>query len=143
MSTHCLIGVVHGETIKTIYCRFDGYPHGVGEMLLEHYNSAKANHLISLGDISYLEKEIEPPAGVEHSFDNPADGVTVFYGRDRNEPNAGWNIFLHEPSFNHYRNCLLSRGNDFKHVYLIKNDMWYYLPSGTKLSNAKLLSEVI
>ena len=58
MSTHCLIGVIHGETIKTIYCHFDGYPKGVGSMLLKYYDSVKANHLVSLGELVIWKKKL-------------------------------------------------------------------------------------
>ena len=136
MSTHCLIGVVHGETIKTIYCHFDGYPKGVGSMLLKYYDSVKANHLVSLGDISYLEKEIEPPEGIEHSFNKPADGITVFYGRDRGETDVEFQTFCCEAELNLYK-------DQFEYCYLMRDGEWYIIPHGIKLSGAKPLVEVI
>jgi hypothetical protein len=136
MSTHCLIGVVHGETIKSVYCHFDGYPRGVGAMLLKYYDSVKANHLVSLGDISYLEQEIEPAEGVEHSFQNPADGVAVFYGRDRGEKDVGFNTFCCEAEFNLYK-------DQFEYCYLMRDGQWFLVPQGTKVSGAQPLSEVL
>lgn len=136
MSTHCLIGVTHGETIKTVYCHFDGYPRGVGAMLLKYYDSVKANHLVSLGDISYLEKEIEPAAGVEHSFENPAESVTVFYARDRGETDVGFQTFHCQAELNLYK-------DQFEYCYLMRDGQWYYIPQGTKVSGAKPLYEVL
>lgn len=72
--------------VEYIYCHFDGYPSGVGATLLESYQDIeKVRKLIALGDISYLEKEVDIPEGVEHSFNKPIDGITVAYGRDRGE----------------------------------------------------------
>jgi hypothetical protein len=136
MSTHCLIGVVHGETIKTVYCHFDGYPRGVGAMLLKYYDSVKANHLVSLGDISYLEKEIEPPEGVEHSFNAPAEAVTVFYGRDRGETGVGFHTFICEAELNLYK-------DQFEYCYLMRGGEWFLVPQGAKVSCARPLSEVL
>lgn len=88
MSTKSIISNEKGS----IYCHWDGYPTGVGKMLLEHYQDAdKVNRLIALGNISYLEKEVETEK--EHSFDCPAKGVTVAYHRDRGEEfstGEGW-----------------------------------------------------
>ena len=136
MSTNCLIGVMHGDKIKTIYCHFDGYLEGVGATLLEHYDSPKANQLVALGDISFLEKNIEIPEGVDHSFETPASGITVFYGRDRGEENVSFKTHCCEAEFN------MRRGN-FSYVYLMISDNWYYLPYGTKLENKVSLKNAL
>lgn len=63
MSTRSYIGKWDGDSIKAIYCHFDGYPNGVGRMLKEHYNSDdKIDELISLGGISSLgeKTKLEP-----------------------------------------------------------------------------------
>jgi len=55
MATRSLIGIVEGNSVKYIYCHFDGYPSGVGVTLNEHYTDTnKIMNLISLGDISSL-----------------------------------------------------------------------------------------
>ena len=72
---------------KTIYCHFDGYPSGVGAMLIKHYDThEKVEALIALGSLSYLRERIAPTADETHSFKKPVDGVTVAYHRDRGEP---------------------------------------------------------
>src|SRR5579863_2286946 len=74
-------------TIKSIYCHFDGYPEGVGATLKKHYkDQAKIEGLIALGDLSVLDESIEVPKG--HTFETPAEGYTIAYGRDRGEKNV-------------------------------------------------------
>jgi hypothetical protein len=67
MSTRSFIHVkrTDGKWAR-IYCHFDGYWDGVGQTLLDHYNSQElAEALVSLGDISCLGEEI----GEKHDFD--------------------------------------------------------------------------
>ena len=49
MGTRSRIGVMHGDKLKSVYCHWDGYLQHNGQLLQNHYDSAKANHLISLG----------------------------------------------------------------------------------------------
>ena len=92
MGTRSRIGVMHGDNCKSVYCHWDGYLGYVGRILLEHYDSAKANHLVALGDLSSLRPEI----GSEHPFsyigemdsaeyDKLYGDMCTFYGRDRGE----------------------------------------------------------
>jgi len=85
MSTGSTITVLREDgKYQSVYCHFDGYPAGVGRMLKEHYNTQElAEAVVSLGDISFLDKSIECPDG--HSFVNPVLGYSVFYHRDRGE----------------------------------------------------------
>ena len=104
MSTRSRIGMVMDDgKVISIYCHYDGYPLNNGRILLKHYTDPeKVKALISLGDISLLEAEIEPKAEaapsryakmdgdgkkdlVKHTFDTPQEGVVVAYGRDRGE----------------------------------------------------------
>lgn len=56
-------------------------------ILTEHYNTAeKLKALLALGDISILGERLAPDADEPHSFEKPAEGVTVAYHRDRGEP---------------------------------------------------------
>jgi hypothetical protein len=86
MATRSTIGYVDPQTgyVYSVYCHWDGYPSHNGKILLEHYNSLdRVKALVALGSISSLEPSIECPEN--HSFDNPVDGHTIFYGRDRGE----------------------------------------------------------
>ena len=89
MSTRSRIGMEFTDDngtrlVKSIYCHFDGYPEGVGQKLQNFFlDREKVDALVSLGDISFLEKEIVSKGN--HSFDQPERGVTVAYHRDRGE----------------------------------------------------------
>ena len=85
MATRSRIGVMLDDgSVKQVYCHFDGYVEGVGLTLIENYDSIElAKELINLGDMSSLGHKISTDE--PHSFENPAKGVTVFYGRDRGE----------------------------------------------------------
>ena len=89
MSTRSRIGMEFTDDngtrlVKSIYCHFDGYPEGVGQKLQNFFlEREKVDTLVSLGDISFLEKEIVSKGN--HSFDQPERGVTVAYHRDRGE----------------------------------------------------------
>jgi hypothetical protein len=87
MSTHCTIAMKREDgAYISIYCHSDGYPKHTGKILFEHYSDpARVQSLIDLGDISFLAPEIDPPAGVKHSFQERVPGVTVAYHRDRGE----------------------------------------------------------
>ena len=142
MSTRSLIGVKQpDETIKYVYCHFDGYPEGVGKMLMQHYNSLeRANAIIALGGISYLEPKLEPDTElapcanpyyggeVRHSFETPHKGVTVAYHRDRGEGLCIDECF----SEKHYWHTA-----DWDYKYLFKEGRWFV--DGCDL--AKVLTE--
>jgi hypothetical protein len=89
MSTRSRIGMEFTDEngthmVKSIYCHFDGYPEGVGQKLMDHYQDReKVEQLIELGDISYIAPNVTPSG--PHSFDEPERGVVVAYHRDRGE----------------------------------------------------------
>lgn len=92
MATRSFIGKRNDDgTITGVYCHWDGYPEWNGRMLVENYNSFwDVVKLINLGGISSLREHAEPPTGKHHTFENPLDGVTIAYTRDRGEY-WGWN----------------------------------------------------
>lgn len=116
MSTPCVIGYCDKETgmVKAIYCHFDGYPDGVGKMLKDHYQDEnKVKELIALGDISFLEREVNPPDGATHSFEKPCAGVTVAYHRDRGEDFEDY-TFADIESFD----CYCKKNRIFQYIYI-------------------------
>lgn len=118
MATRSAIGVMHGDKCKAVYCHWDGYLDHNGRILLEHYSdSAKANHLVALGDISSLRSEVVIPEGVEHSFDKPSENVTIFYGRDRGEEGTAYKVFHNDKE--------LFAGIDGEYFYVMKDGVWY------------------
>jgi hypothetical protein len=133
---------MHGDKCKSIYIHWDGYLSGVGATLLEHYDSAKANHLVALGDVSSLRQNIEIPDGVEHSFESPAEGITTFYGRDRKENGC-------EFSVDHTFENFMTRVNDSgaEYYYIIRDGVWYvgsvYDVDGLVAGNLVCLSKAL
>ena len=126
MATRSAIGVMHGDVCKSVYCHWDGYIEHNGKILQEHYtNSAKANLLVSLGDISVLSETI----GEKHDFDDRSHPTwTKFYGRDRGEENTEFRTFTDYDSFmNHYD------GMSCEYFYLLKDGTWYVSQYGRPL----------
>lgn len=132
MGTRSRIGVMHGDVLKSVYCHWDGYLEHNGRILLEHYDSAKANHLVALGDISSLDKNVEIPEGVEHTFDSPTKGITVFYGRDRGETGCDFQV---SHTFNDFLEKCDASGVEY--YYIMRDGVWYCgnTYDGTKISN--------
>jgi hypothetical protein len=126
MATRSAIGVMHGDVCKSVYCHWDGYVGHNGKILQDHYtNSAKANLLVSLGDISSLSETI----GEQHDFDDRDHPTwTKFYGRDRGEENTQFRTFTDYDSFmKHYE------GMSCEYFYLLKNGVWYVSQYGRPL----------
>ena len=128
MGTRSRIGVMHGDVVKSIYCHWDGYLEHNGAILQEHYNSAKANELVSLGDMSSLRPEI----GVEHNFSHFDTDMTqeeyaekfgnmcTFYGRDRKETGTGWKV---AHTFAEFLEQV--EGCCGEWYYIMKDGVWY------------------
>lgn len=78
---------------KVIYCHFDGYLEHNGEILINHYQDRnKLEKLLSFGDLSSLDKNIDPDPSLPHSTDykEQQKDVCVFYNRDGKENNPDW-----------------------------------------------------
>ena len=135
MGTKSLIAIeTNDRTFEAIYCHFDGYPDGVGKILLDHYQDPqKVKKLISLGDLSSLGPEI----GEEHDFDDHDPAMCNFYGRDRGEDEVSatksenMNELIEDA-----KNCFAS------YLYVFKqNNKWYWtvISRGMKKDKLKLL----
>ncbi len=137
MATRSTISIREVDnTVRTIYSHWDGYPSHNGKLLLEHYTDVdKIRELISLGDISVLDKELHPIGegyinkweGGEyvrvrtdkpHSFDQRWDGVCLFYKRDRNEPKYDnmlpYRIYKRFPD----------EGEEYDYMFDVKQGKW-------------------
>lgn len=92
MSTRSMICIEQEDgSLRGVYCHWDGYLEYNGKILVEYYNDrTTVENLISHGDLSSLQKYIEPDPQYPHSFDSEKrqKDVCVFYGRDRNEKNT-------------------------------------------------------
>ncbi len=87
MSTRSTIAIVNKDfSVNSIYCHYDGYTQGVGEVLFNYYKDReKIDMLMNLGDISQLNPRILHRIE-SHSFDTPEENVVIAYNRDRKEP---------------------------------------------------------
>lgn len=123
MSTPAVIGLRKPDnTIEAIYVHWDGYPSHTGNILLEYYNTyEKAKQLISLGNLSSIDKLISPPEGVPHNFDNPAPDVCVAYCRDRNAKFESFQI-PKQPTVATIQNMAQY---DAVWLYLFENNQWH------------------
>jgi hypothetical protein len=141
MGTRSRIGVMHGDKCKSIYCHWDGYLDHNGRILLEHYDSAKANYLVALGDVSSLEQNVEIPEGVNHSFNEPAKGITTFYGRDRKENGCEFAV---DHTFEDFMKRVDGCGAEY--YYIMRDGVWYVgnnYGSDTMSGQLVLLSEAL
>jgi hypothetical protein len=105
-------------------------------MLLEHYDSTKANFLVALGDLSSLRPDVFVAEGVEHSFEKPAEDICVFYGRDRGETGTEWKTDTTFEAF-------LERadGCGAEYYYIMKDGEWFV--GTTYESDAKLGGKLV
>jgi hypothetical protein len=119
---------MHGDNCKSVYCHWDGYLEHNGSLLQKHYDSAKANNLVALGDLSSLKPEI----GEKHAFSKlevPMDGeaydklygnMTTFYGRDRGEKNVE---FQTDTDFDAFIERV--QGCCAEWYYIMRDGVWY------------------
>jgi len=128
MGTHSRIGVMHGDKVKSVYCHWDGYLEHNGQVLEQYYDSAKANNLVALGDMSTLRPQIGekhafsqfdlPPEEVEAYKELTRDWCT-FYGRDRGEVSV-WKV---ANTFEEFLDQADGCGAEF--YYIMKDGVWY------------------
>ena len=128
MATRSRIGVMHGDVVKHVYCHWDGYLAHNGQILLDNYDSSKANNLVALGDISSLR----PTIGEKHHFsmfeaglssdeyDKLYGDMTTFYGRDRGETGTEWKV---SQTFEDFLDSV--EGCCAEWYYVIKDGVWY------------------
>lgn len=125
MGTRSVIGVMHGDVCKAVYCHWDGYLQHNGRILQKDYDSVKANHLVALGDISSLKEDI----GEKHEFDGyngitdyraRVEHMTTFYGRDRGEKGCEFKSFMDfESLVEFFDSC----GGEY--AYIMKDGVWF------------------
>jgi len=119
---------MHGDNCKSIYCHWDGYLEYNGSLLQKHYDSAKANNLVALGDLSSLKPEI----GIQHAFgyhgteisaedyEKQFGNMCTFYGRDRGEKNVE---FQTDTDFDAFIERV--QGCCAEWYYIMRDGVWY------------------
>ena len=113
MSTSCSITIkCQDKKIRTIYCHYDGYLSAAGQTLLNHFQSQKKiEQLVRLGDISSLEYSIDCPPG--HTFENPTNGHTISYIRDRKQTGSSFEAYVGET----LRECMRENCQAFNYFW--------------------------
>lgn len=120
MSTRSFIGMEKEKEgvkgVELVYCHFDGYPSGNGEILLNHYtNPEKIEELLSIGDLSSLGAEI----GSKHDFNESPNNECNFYGRDRGETDISSNFVSYDKLEDYYKTSCC------EYMYIFKDNKWY------------------
>jgi hypothetical protein len=136
MSTNAFIGIRENGSISYIYNHSDGYLEYLGRMLLEHYNSEeKAKALVALGGVSIVKEKLDPAEGTVHSFNvgERQDGVSVFYGRDKNED---WECI--KPIT--IQNTVFDEHQYYNYLYDVEEGRWLFTRNGKDFQK---LEEVI
>jgi hypothetical protein len=135
MSTRSNISIKRKDgTYDKIYCHSDGYLEYNGRILDMFYkDEEKINNLINLGDISLLGFRVNPDPTIIHSFeyDERQEGVTVAYGRDRNESNVDKKTYQNEKAF---LDSFKDTWCEYVYLYDEENKKWLYseIPYGNE-----------
>lgn len=128
MSTRCYIGVEKPDkAVQFIYCHHDGYPAGVGKMLIENYDTPeKIDRLMALGDLSSLGPQpVDNPEGWSGTYYFgdawKEDKSCISYrGRGDTDCNA-----REVKNILDYRDAV--KGSDADFAYINKEGKWYLL----------------
>ena len=109
MSTRSNIAIEDPKTkkVKVIYVHSDGYPYGVGHMLVDNYNNYDlAKELFKYGDASYLDETIDQCS---------------FYGRDWNRDEEPAREYRDEWMYMHDM-----QGNiHIEYIYIFSVNRWH------------------
>jgi len=144
MGTRSRIGVMHGDKVKSVYCHWDGYLAHNGAILQEHYDSARANNLVALGDMSSLGRVI----GEAHPFSPHTSaedkalyeaakeaGYCTFYARDRGETGTEFKVAHTFEEF-----LEQADGCGAEYYYIMKDGVWYVGDTYTSTPLSKRLT---
>ena len=134
MATRSVIGITdrNGDG-QLIFCFFNGYPHGVGLTLLQHWqDESKVRELMALGELSILGPEI----GEQVDFDTFHGGLfstdtahpkygnqCLAYGRDRSEKDVDAKSFT--DGHLGFLTLTKERYSDVRYGYLWTPDGWF------------------
>jgi len=104
MGTRSRVAVMHGDTCKSVYCHYDGYLSYTGQILLNHYDSTKANQLVARGDNSGVKETLEE---------------MNFYS-DRGETDVSWQVaHTFEEFLEQVEGCC------GEYYYVMRDGVWY------------------
>lgn len=135
MATRSTISVVlPNGTVQSVYCHWDGYLDGVGKTLKEYYNTIERAMLITEGgpisslSPKYAYDEANPHQSNKlHSYDKPADDVTVVYVRDRGEK------LVKTATFSSLEQYCSNDGDKQEYNYMFKDGEWFIISDDCSL----------
>lgn len=127
MSTRSYIGkMLPNNTVSYIYCHHDGYPDGVGKMLVNFYNAEPMlNALLDMGNLSALGPDI----GLKNNFERPDRNFCLFYNRDRGRSQQEGSKISKFSDFIDY--------DDVDYHYLFDNGKWRCFKYGAEIELCK------
>lgn len=129
------------DAYRTIAGLCDGYLEYTGTILLEHYNTPeKVDKLLDLGDIHYLGKELDWPAGTTLAEKLDSKNGTIAFARDHGDTAVAADMLtlrdLDDPR------CW----NDYIYIFTEANQ-WAYFKGGNQrnglFNQAKQNTEVL
>ena len=120
MSTRSAIGIQRKDgTIEAIYCHWDGYPSGNGEILLNHYKDVKKiNKLLKLGDLSQLGEN--PQSKKEFWEDSTKLGNNCLAYNDRGEKTHSQVFKTYKEFKSIYKGCWC----EYIYLFDVKTHKW-------------------
>jgi hypothetical protein len=95
---------MHGDTVKSVYCHYDGYLSYTGEILLRCFDSTAANDLVSRGD----------NAGVKETV------AEMQFFSERGETDVDWKVAT---SFAEFLEQVQGCGCEY--YYIMRDGAWY------------------
>jgi arylsulfatase A-like enzyme len=109
MATRALVGITeNGETVDYIYNHFDGYPTGLGAVLVEHYTTVEhVRALLDLGDASSIESTLSK---------------SCFYQRDRFED--GDHLAAKTVLFKEWKETIGDHCADYGYIFDVRTGKW-------------------
>ena len=112
-----------GKIVST-YVHYDGYPENMVPLLKNYKDTKSVDQLLKLGKagISYLDTKIgDKPM----DFSNPEKGVTLFYGRDRNEKGDMTTKADVKNVAKYLKQVANSGGAEYAYLYDERDGKWY------------------
>jgi hypothetical protein len=95
---------MHGDVCKSVYCHYDGYLDYTGRILFEHYDSTRANDLVSRGDNSGVKETV---------------AEMNFYS-ERGETDVDWAVAT---TFDEFLDQVSGCGCEY--YYVMRDGVWY------------------
>ena len=127
-STRSQIGYIDkGGRIVSTYVHYDGYPKGVGKIAKNYYGGGRVKKLLAIdkgAGISVLDKDMN--GGPGHTFNNPIEGQTVFYGRDRGEKEKMGLMGKLDDVAKYIKRAASQMDAEYVYLYNEKDGKWYY-----------------